>query len=231
MNKLLRVSPAIFLTSSIVSAPAWAADTDSSKDKDIQQVIITATPLRESAFETAQPAALLGGDELIRARSTSLGETLESQPGISATYFGPQASRPVIRGLGGERVQVYEDGGEALDVSALSNDHSVTIDPLVAERVEVVRGPATLLYGNGASGGLINVLTNRVPARVPEEPLSGALELRGDSALDERAVAGRLDGGSGTWAWHADAHRRKTDDVRIPGFALSRSLRAQLTEA
>src|SRR5687767_13665660 len=222
MNKLLRVPPAILLTSSLVSAPAWAADAPPSKDKDLEQVVITATPLRESAFETAQPAALLGGDELIRARALSLGEALEAQPGISATYFGPQASRPVIRGLGGERVQMYEDGGAALDVSALSNDHSVTIDPLLAERVEVVRGPATLLYGNGASGGLINVLTNRVPELASDDQISGAFELRGDSALSERAASGRVDGGTGPFAWHADAHKNKTDDARIPGFALSR---------
>jgi iron complex outermembrane receptor protein len=198
--------------------PAYAAD-------DGEQVVVTATALRESALETAQPVAVLGGDDLVRLREPSLGETLAAQPGISATYFGPQASRPVIRGLGGERVQMYEDGGDALDVSALSNDHSVTIDPLLAERIEVVRGPATLLYGNGASGGLINVLTNRVPEIASDDQLSGAFELRGDSALSERAASARADGGMGTFAWHADAHRSETSDVRIPGFALSRQLR------
>jgi iron complex outermembrane recepter protein len=236
MNKLLRAAPAMVLSSAISSliaaAPAWAAD-GNSKDKDskdIDQIVITATPLRESAFETAQPAALLGGDELIRSRTLSLGETLASQPGVSATYFGPQASRPVIRGIGGERVQMYEDGGAALDASALSNDHSVTIDPLLAQRIEVVRGPATLLYGNGASGGLVNVITNRIPETVPEKPISAALELRGDSALEERSGAASVDGGSGHWAWHADGHKRDTDDVRIPGFALSRELREQREE-
>lgn len=206
--------------------PIWAADDAGSKQAP--EVVVTATPLRESPLETAQPTEVISGDVLVRLRSLSLGETLAAQPGISATYFGPQASRPIIRGLGGERVQMYEDGGEALDVSALSNDHSVTIDPLLAERIEVVRGPATLLYGNGASGGLINVVTNRVPSRVADAPLSGALELRGDSAMDERGVSGRLDGGKGAFAWHADAFTRETDDVSIPGFALSRALREQL---
>lgn len=222
-----RAAQARFVTSAVsaffvfpaFSTVAWSAD------DGIDQVVITATPLRESAFETAQPAALLSGDELIRSRTLSLGETLSSQPGVSATYFGPQASRPVIRGIGGERVQMYEDGGAALDASALSNDHSVTIDPLLAERIEVVRGPATLLFGNGASGGLINVITSRIPESVPEKPLNAALELRGDSALEERSGAVRVDGGSGNWAWHVDGHKRDTDDVRIPGFALSRELR------
>ena len=236
MNRIPRATPAlsissvIAISSIITSAPVWAADA-ASKDKDskdIEQVVITATPMRESAFETAQPAALLSGDDLIRSRSLSLGETLASQPGVSATYFGPQASRPVIRGIGGERVQMYEDGGAALDASSLSNDHSVTIDPLLAERIEVVRGPATLLYGNGASGGLVNVITSRIPETLPQKPLNGALELRTDSATEERAGAARVDGGSGHWAWHADGHKSDTDDVHIPDFALSRERRAQL---
>jgi iron complex outermembrane recepter protein len=198
---------------------------------EVDQVVISSTALRESALETAQPVAVLGGEDLVRLRAPSLGETLAAQPGISATYFGPQASRPLIRGLGGERVQMYEDGGDALDVSALSNDHAVTIDPLLAERVEVVRGPATLLYGNGASGGLINVLTNRVPEIASDGQVSGAVEVRTDSALSERAAAGRVDGGTGPFAWHADAHKSKTSDARIPGFALSRQLRADLEQA
>lgn len=210
--------------------PARAAD-EGGRPDGLAQVVITATPLRESIFETAQPVAVLGGDDLVRLRALSLGETLSAQPGVSATYFGPQASRPVIRGIGGEQVQVYEDGGAALDVSALSSDHAVTLDPLLAERIEVVRGSATLLYGNGASGGLVNVMTNRIPETIPERPVSAAVELRGDTALEERAVAGRVDGGSGSFAWHADAHKRETSDVRIPGFALSRALREQLAEA
>ena len=230
MNKFLRATPAILLTTPFFTVPAWAADA-ASKDKDskeIEQVVITSTAMRESAFETAQPAALLSGEELIRSRAISLGETLSSQPGVSATYFGPQASRPVIRGIGGERVQMYEDGGAALDASSLSNDHSVTIDPLLAERIEIVRGPATLLYGNGASGGLVNVITSRIPERVPDREIGGSFELRGDSATDERAGAARLDGGSGHWAWHADGHKSETDDVHIPDFALSRQRREQL---
>lgn len=206
---------------------AWADDADHSTIKP-QEVVVTATPLRESSLETTQPTTIVGGADLVRLRALSLGETLASQPGINATYFGPQASRPVIRGLSGERVQMYEDGGEALDVSALSSDHSVTIDPLIAERMEVVRGPATLLYGSGASGGLVNVITNRIPERMVQTPLSGAFELRGDSGIGERSGVALLDAGSGPWAFHIDGHKRETDDVRIPGFALSRALRDRL---
>ena len=219
----------MFMALSAAALPAAAEDAED--EHDIEQVIITATPLRESLLETAQPVTVIGGEDLVHLRALSLGETLAAQPGINSTYFGPQASRPVIRGLSGERVQMYEDGGEALDVSALSADHAVTVDPLIAEQIEVVRGPATLLYGNGASGGLINVLTNRVPERLPGDTVSGALELRGSSALDERAGAVRLGGGRGFWAWHADAFARETNDASIPGFAQSRYLRRELEEA
>src|SRR5690606_15741748 len=207
------------------AVPAYSATDPYHPEKDVEEVVVTATALRESPLETAQPVSVLDSEELVRLRAQSLGETLASQPGLTATYFGPQASRPVIRGIGGERVQMYEDGTEALDVSALSGDHSVTIDPLLADRVEIVRGPATLLYGSGASAGLVNVLTHRIPELRADEPLSAAVELRGDSALDEQAISGRIDGGAASWTWHADAHGRRTGDVRIPGFALSRRLR------
>jgi iron complex outermembrane receptor protein len=191
----------------------------------LEQVVITATPLRETALETAQPVRVIAGEALLRERASSLGETLAREPGVSATWFGPQSSRPVIRGIGGERVQMYQDGGDALDASALSNDHAVTIDPLVAERVEIVRGPATLLFGNSASAGLVNVITRRIPRTAAERPFSGAIEVRGDSALDERAVAAQAEFGTGPWRLQTDLHRRSTDDVSIPGFATVEALR------
>ena len=206
---------------------SYAAEPHKSAEKDADQAVVTVTALRETVLETVQPVSVLGGEDLVRQRALSLGETLISQPGVSATYFGPQASRPVIRGIGGERVQMYEDGTESLDVSGVSNDHSVTIDPLAATSVEIVRGPATLLYGSGASGGLVNVLTHRIPEALSGEPFAAALEFRGDSALEERAAAGAFDGELGSFAWHADLHTRETDDVSIPGFALSRALREE----
>jgi iron complex outermembrane recepter protein len=194
-------------------------------DSRLDEVVVSATALHESSLEVAQPTSVLSGDDLVRDRGTSIGEALASTPGISATYFGPQASRPVIRGLTGERVQVSEDGSESLDVAALSADHAVTIDPLLAERVEVLRGPATLLYGNGAAGGLVNVLVHRVPHRSYDGEAEGAAELRSDSALGERAAALRLDGGVKGWSFHGDAYARDTDDVDVADYALSRAAR------
>lgn len=191
----------------------------------LEEVVVTATALHESTLEVAQPTAVLSGDELVRSRGTSVGEALAHSAGVSATWFGPQASRPVIRGQSGERVQVSEDGADSLDVAALSADHAVTIDPLLADRVEVLRGPVTLLYGNGAVGGLINVLVRRVPEQA-YEGFEGAAEIRADDALGERAAALRIDGGGRGWSLHGDAYARDTQDVEIADFALSPRLRA-----
>jgi len=202
---------------------------------ELAEVVISATALRETADQTSTPASVLSGEELLLRRASSLGETLESMPGVTATWFGPQASRPVIRGLGGERVQIYEDGADALDVGALSDDHAITIDSLLAERIEVIRGPATLLFGNAAAAGLVNVRSNRIPTAQGtgpgEAPISGAAEVRANTALDERAVVARAAGGSGGWRVSADLHRRETGNVSIPGLALSGALRAELAEA
>jgi iron complex outermembrane recepter protein len=202
--------------------PSW---TLAGGDDRLDEVVVTATALHESALEVAQPTSVLAGDDLVRDRGTSIGEALAGTAGVSATYFGPQASRPVIRGQSGERVQVSEDGAESLDVAALSADHAVTIDPLLAERVEVLRGPATLLYGNGAAGGLVNVLVRRVPESA-RQGIDGAVELRGDRALGERALALRIDGGSDHWVAHGDAYARDTEDVDVASYAWSPRLRA-----
>jgi iron complex outermembrane receptor protein len=114
----------------------------------LEEVRITATPLRRTVLETAQPVLVIDGDELLRRRSTTIAEALADEPGITASNFGPIASRPIIRGQGGLRVQVFQDGADVLDAASLSEDHAVTLDPVIAERIEVVRGPAALLFGN-----------------------------------------------------------------------------------
>jgi iron complex outermembrane receptor protein len=147
------------------------------------------------------------------------GETLEGQLGISASYFGTGASRPIIRGLAGARVRTMEDGIDSMDISSVSVDHAVSIDPLVAKQIEVFRGPTTLLYGSGAVGGVINTVTNRIPEYAPEDGFDAAFELRGDTVSSERTGAFALDGGGDSFAWHIDAASRNTDDYEVPGFA------------
>lgn len=193
----------------------------------LEEVVVTANPLRSTALELAQSAIVLAGDDLARSVGASLGESLAAQPGVTASYFGPKASRPIIRGLSGERVLMLIDGVSALDVSNLSPDHSVSVEPLLADQIEILKGPTTLLYGSGAVGGVVNTVDGRIPMRRDRGPLEGGLELRADTASEERSVAGRLDGVVGSFAWHVDGYSRDTDDIEIPGYDWSKALIAE----
>jgi iron complex outermembrane receptor protein len=210
------------LASALVLESAQAEDPH---PRDLEEVIVTAAPIAIGARSMAQPASVLTGDALTLALAPTIGETLSGTPGVQSTFFGPAASRPIIRGLGGDRVRVLTDGLATLDASGLSEDHAVAIDPALADQIEVLRGPATLLHGSGAAGGLVNVVTNRLHRHAHESP-SGLVEVRGDSALGEQAAAGRFDTGTGRLALHVDGAWRETDDYDIPGFAESRRLRA-----
>lgn len=218
----LRIAVVAMLTAAQLHHQAHA------QEAKVEEVVVTSTALRENPLEVAQPASVIAGDELRRQIAASIGETLGGELGVSSTYFGPSASRPVIRGLGGYRVQVLQDGSAALDVSSLSQDHAVSIESVVSQQIEIIKGPAALLYGSGAAGGLVNVVTTRIPREPANSPVSGAAELRGDTATQERTGALSLDGGAGALAFHADYFDRETDDVKIPGFAQSYALRRQL---
>jgi iron complex outermembrane receptor protein len=201
------------------------------QETQLEEVVVTATATRENPLEIAQPATVVAGDDLRRQIAASLGETLSKELGVSSTYFGPAASRPVIRGLGGYRVQTLQDGLASLDVAGLSQDHAVTVESVVSQQIEVIKGPAALLYGSGAAGGLVNVVTNRVPMERAGEPISGAVEVRGDTATEEQTGSLSIDAGSGVFAFHGDYFDRETDDVEIPEFAQSDALRRALIEA
>lgn len=192
-----------------------------------EEILVTASPDARSQREIAQPTSVVEGEELMLQMQPTLGETLNQQPGVTSTFFGPGASRPVIRGLGGDRIRVLEGGLGTGDASTTSPDHAVSIDPLSAERIEVLRGPATLLYGSSAVGGVVNVIDNRVPDELPGARLTGTVELRGGTVADERGGAADLNGSLGRIAWHVDVLKRETDDYEIPGFAESASLRAE----
>lgn len=201
------------------------------QESKVEEVLVTSTALHENPLEVAQPTSVMRGDDLRRQVAASIGETLAGQLGVSSTYFGPSASQPVIRGLGGYRVQVLQDGAAALDVSSLSQDHAVSIESVVSQQIEIIKGPAALLYGSGAAGGLVNVVTTRIPSDPVETALRGAAELRTDTATEERTGAFSLDGGTGPLAVHADYFDRDTDDVEIAGYAQSAVLRRQLIES
>jgi iron complex outermembrane receptor protein len=210
----------------LVSSAAQAEDEEGGHQhggewahKPIEEVTVTATVLDNSIAEITQGVTVLEGDELRRVISNSIGETLALQPGVTASYFGPGSSRPIIRGLAGARVRVMEDAISTLDVSTLSVDHAVAVEPLLVDRVEVLRGPATLAYGSGAIGGVVNTVTTRLPTSLPEDRFDGRFELRGDTVSEERTAAFGLNAATGRLVWHVDGLARETDDYRIPGFA------------
>ncbi|HUQ51813.1 MAG TPA: TonB-dependent receptor [Gammaproteobacteria bacterium] len=184
-----------------------------------EEVVVTGVPLKHAPGELPQSITVVGGDELDRSRAATLGETLANQVGMSSSYFGAGASRPIIRGLAGARVRMLEDGVDSMDVATVSDDHAVTVDPLAADQIEIFRGPTTLLYGSGAVGGVVNTVTTRIPMRAPEDGFEGAVELRGDTVADARGGALRLDAGRERFAWHFDAAHRDSGDFDIPGFA------------
>lgn len=188
-----------------------------------EEVVVTASADARSQLEVAQPTTVIAGEELDERLDATLGQTLDEQAGVTSTYFGPGASRPVIRGLGGERIRTLQGGLGSGDAAGTSPDHAVSLDPLSAERIEILRGPSTLLYGSSAVGGVVNVLDERIPDYVPERPVSGEAQMLGGSVADERSGAVSLTGGAGRLAWHADASRRETGDYAIPGGVLESS--------
>jgi iron complex outermembrane receptor protein len=179
--------------------------------------------------DSASPVSILAGAALDRELRPQIGEALTAQAGVSATSFGPNASRPILRGLAGERVRVLTDGIGAFDVSNTSADHAVAIDPLLAERIEVLRGPASLRYGSSAIGGVVNVLDRRIPVSVPADGFDVALRGTLASAAGERAIGGNATVALGQrFAVTAGVGLADNDDLRTGGFILSRALRDQV---
>ncbi len=190
-----------------------------------ESVVVTARTNARSLNELTQPVTVLSGQDLRIRDNATIGETLAQQPGVSSTGYAPGSSRPVIRGLEGSRIRVLESGIGSLDVSDTSPDHAVGFDPMGVEQVEVVRGPATLLYGSNAVGGVVNVLTDRIPKLKGDRPVRGALDLFGGSVADYWGGRAALNAGTGLVQVHADFLKRKTKDYRIPGYAWSEAVR------
>ena len=188
---------------------------------NLAPVAVTGNPLGVSSDELVVPISVLNGRELSLKREGTLGETLNGIPGVTATQFGPNASRPVIRGLDAERVRIMQNGIGILDASSLSFDHAVGIDPLIIEQIDVVRGPAALLYGGSAMGGVVNAIDHRIPTE-KVNGIIGRAETRFGGPDSTRNGAIVLDAGNGQFAVHADAYKRKTDDLDIPSFAVSK---------
>lgn len=208
--------PLLLATAFAVTCPAELIDDDAYR---LDPLVVSAGFDDKTAFDLAQGASILAGTALRRSTQATLGDTLDGIIGVNSTFHGPGASRPIIRGVGGDRIRVLQGGIGSLDASSISPDHNTALEPLFASRIEVLRGPAALLYGSSALGGAVNVVDNRIPEQPLERPLTGALELRGFGAADEMTSLASLGAGGPGHALRLNALRQHTGDVRIPGRA------------
>lgn len=184
----------------------------------IEEIVVTASPLTKNTETVNRPVNLLSGEELHAAASATLGETLSGQLGVSSASFGPGVGLPIIRGQSDNRVKVMRDSIGSMDASAASPDHAVTLEPLLATKIEVLRGPAALRYGSGAIGGVVNVLDDRIPNALPDS-ITGGAELRSNSANDEINGVAIANAALGDFAFHIDGVKRESENLTIPGFA------------
>jgi iron complex outermembrane recepter protein len=204
----------------ICSSPAWAQTSSTaalaSAPASLATVVVTGNPLGNDSV--VAPVDVLSGKDLQNRRAATLGETLNGLPGVSSTGFGPNASRPTIRGMEGDRIRILDNGGSMADASSLSDDHAVAIDPLTIERIEVLRGPAALLYGGSALGGVVNLQDNRISA----QPLfdakggkSGQLDVSNGSTPGGHALSALLEAGTDRYTLHVDAFDRRSTNVPV----------------
>jgi iron complex outermembrane receptor protein len=221
-----KLKPVLAATLLAVSQHSMAANNNVETKLELGDVPVTGNPLGVSSDQLVIPVSVLGGRELSLRRESTIGETLNGMPGVTATQFGPNVSRPMIRGLDADRVRIMQNGVGVLDASSLSGDHAVSIDPLIIEQIDVVRGPAALLYGGNAMGGAVNAIDHRIPT----EALNGVFgrgETRFGGPADLRSGAAVVDFGNDKIGVHIDAFTRHTNDLNIPGYAVSDRLFAQ----
>jgi iron complex outermembrane receptor protein len=184
---------------------------------------VTGNPLGVGSDQMVVPISILNGRELSLKRENTLAETLNSIPGVSNSSFGPSVGRPMIRGMDSDRIKILQNGVNNLDASNLSSDHGVSIDPLIIEQIDVIRGPATLLYGGGAVGGVVNAIDHRIP-KEKLQGITGRGEVRYGGANLEQSNAAVVDVGTGNFVMHFDAYNRDSKNLRIPGNAISNRL-------
>jgi iron complex outermembrane recepter protein len=227
----------IFATSPLLASFLFLLDTPASAEAPADQghgdhsespeIVVTGL-LARNRSDLLAGTSVISGEDLERELKPTIGETLSHQAGVSATSFGPNASRPVLRGFQGERVRVLSDGIGSFDVSNTSVDHAVVINPLTADRIEVLRGPSALLFGSSAIGGVVNVIDSRIPRTIPDEAVHIDGTATYGSAANERSGAARIDLPlSSKIILHFDGSYTKTGNLETGGFLLSPSLRAQ----
>ena len=192
--------------------------------------IIVSTPMQDKVSSSARPVTVLHDDDLRMKTGSTIGETLKNELGVHGQSFGPGVGLPVIRGQDGPRVRVLNNGLGTNDASQVSPDHASTVVPLTAERIEILRGPATLLYGSGAIGGVVNVIDNRIPEKVPDQLVGGSVEQKYNSATTDRSTAVKIEGGINKFAYHFDGYYSKKDDTEVSGDAID-ATRAEVSQS
>lgn len=202
------------------AGPAAAAAAEAGAPRSdapvLNEVTVKASGLGLTSADMSTPATVLEGDVLTLRQAATLGETLDGEPGIHASHFGAGASRPIIRGMDGPRVQILSDGSELHDASTISPDHAVASEPMLATQIEVLRGPSALIYGGGgAMGGVVNILDDKIPTSIPKNGITGSAQLRGSTGAGETAGAFSLTGGAGQLAIHAEGMARDAGDYRV----------------
>lgn len=211
---------------------AKPASGDASTTENLNEIVVSALPLGQSAEDIAKPVTVLSGATLDDRKTGTLGETIAKETGVQSSYFGPGAGRPIIRGLDGPRVGVLANGLGTQDVSTVSQDHNVTIEPFLVDQIEILKGPATLLYGNGAIGGVVNTVDGRIPEQLPANGISGRAELSGNTVNDGKTGMARIDSTlSENVALHADGLYRQTGDYHSADGILANSFNETRTGA
>ena len=220
----MRVLVALLVVNFIFCSLSIAQEVQSKRKKELDrltEIVIVADPFNPSLLEHGSPVTVVDKEKLKIISESSLGETLSQEPGVSSTYFGPGASRPVIRGNSGERVKILKNGVGTLDVSNYSEDHQVTANPLAAKSIEILRGPETLLYGSQAIGGVVNVVDGQIPEKSIGKVATGTLNFKTGTADGEVTTSALVEGQASDFNWHIDSFNQDTDDIKIPGNAKS----------
>ncbi|MEL6688248.1 MAG: TonB-dependent receptor plug domain-containing protein, partial [Pseudomonadota bacterium] len=200
---------------SLIAANAYAQDSDTNSLYE-DEIIVTGSPLAVTADEVIVGLSVLSGDELEQRLTGTIGEVLRFEPGVSSTFFGAGASRPIIRGLGGDRVRVLANGIGSIDASSSSVDHAVSVEPAQAEKIEVLRGASILRYGSSGAGGVVNIIDGRIPTEVPEDGREVDLRMSATSVDNGFEAAASIDQALGSnLVLHLDGTFRNAQDFRI----------------
>ncbi|MEN8992435.1 zinc piracy TonB-dependent receptor ZnuD [Acinetobacter sp. YH12144] len=201
-----------------VIAPNIYADDQQQQVQKLEAINVQVHPLNQSAADFAVADNIIKHKDLAQGGVT-IGDALAGQPGVYSNQFGAGSSRPVLRGQDGPRVKVLEHASETADVSTLSPDHAVTVDPILAKQVEVIRGPSTLLYAAGTVGGLVNVTDQKIPTQMPENGLEGQVGLRYNSGSDEKLASAGVTAALGeNFALRVEGSKRKANDYIAPDY-------------